>query len=570
VSGRLPLGLLAALVAFVAVPSLTFAAPPLDCSNPRNAVDGLFGWLQPDSFQPEHAARCLDPQGRSADELKRVAVKTKAVFDGRVLYVKMAEISDLPDFKNERGEARAVVHPGLPEVYVERNSDGRWVWPKPVLDRIGTLYVQTYSALGDRVIAKIPDSLKGTAFGVALWQYLALTLLLLLGVLVRKVLQFVVSSRMQSLMSKFGKEWASKLVAAIDSPGATLVMAGILAVAYPQLRLPIQAAKVLGIAVQVLITVSLVWGAYRLVDVFSDALAIRAEKTESKLDDQLVPLVRRSLKVVTIVVGALFVLQNLSVDVGSLLAGLGIGGLALAMAAKDTLANFFGSVMIFADKPFQVGDWVVVDGIEGIVEEVGFRSTRVRTFYNSLVTVPNSKIADAKVDNYGARKFRRTYTTLNLTYDTTPEQMQAFVEGVRAIIRANPHTRKDYYEVHFCGFGAHSLDVMLYFFFQVESWTAELRERHNVYLEILRLAKGLGVSFAFPTQTLHHEYVAAPGAQRQLPEPFSEQRLADVVDAFAPRGKMARPAGPRITAGGWIASQPDPEPVRGEGEAKAG
>ena len=197
------------------------------------------------------------------------------------------------------------------------------------------------------------------------------------------------------------------------------------------------------------------------------------------------------------------------VELRALLTGLGIGGLAFALAAKETLANFFGSVMIFVDRPFQIGDWIVVNGAEGIVEEVGFRSTRIRTFYNSVISVPNAVFTDAKIDNYGQREYRRTVCTLNLTYDTTPEQIQAFCEGIRAIIIANAHTRKDYYEVHMSGFGAHSLDVMVYFFFKVDSWTAELRERHNVYLEIMRLAGDLGVCFAFPTQTLHVDRVAA-------------------------------------------------------------
>src|SRR5690606_12151232 len=265
----------------------------------------------------------------------------------------------------------------------------------------------------------------------------------------------------------------------------------------------------------------------------------KAAKTESKLDDQLVPLVRKALKVVTVIAGVLAILQNLNVNVASLLAGLGIGGVAVALAAKDTVANFFGSIMIFVDKPFQIGDWINVAGVEGIVEEVGFRSTRVRTFYNSLVTIPNAKFTELSVDNYGKRRYRRVYSTLNLTYDTTPEQMQAFVEGIRAIIRANPYTRKDYYEVHMSGFGQHSLDVMVYYFFRVTSWSDELRERHNVYLEIMRLAKALGVEFALPTRTLHIESAAAPGAAREIPPPASEVRLAEICRSFGPEGELS-------------------------------
>jgi MscS family membrane protein len=282
-------------------------------------------------------------------------------------------------------------------------------------------------------------------------------------------------------------------------------------------------------------------------------MADRAAGTDTKLDDQLVPLVRKSLKILVVVGGALFVLQNMEVDVGSLLTGLGIGGLAFALAAKETLANFFGSIMIFVDRPFQIGDWVVVKGAEGIVEEVGFRSTRVRTFYNSVITVPNAHFTDAQIDNYGKRQYRRVFTTLNLTYDTTPEQMQAFCEGVRAIIRANEFTRKDYYEVHMSAFGAHSLDVMVYFFFRVPSWSDELRERHNVFLEIMRLAKSLGVQFAFPTQTLNVDYVHALGQSRNLPDVPDDRALADNVVAFGPKGKQSRPRGPTIVEGGFSA-----------------
>ncbi|WP_373049203.1 mechanosensitive ion channel family protein [Vulgatibacter sp.] len=552
--------LLLALV--VASPSLASAAPPTDCVTPRHAAESLFGWLQPESRSLDLAASCLDPEGRSPDELKLVARRLKEIYDGRSLYVEMARISDREDFVDRKsGEARVVVHPKLPTLYVEKQADGMWRWPRPVLDRVDALHLETYSGVAEGFIDSMPRSLRGAVFGVELWQYLALVGLVFVGLLLRKVIQVVVANRIQRLVGRFGQAWASKFVGALDSPGATLVMAGVISVAYPSLHLPIKAALVVQVAVRVLAVISVVWAAYRLVDVFSEGLAHRAAQTDSKLDDQLVPLVRRSMKVATVILGALFVLQNLDVDVGSLLAGLGIGGLAFALAAKDTLANFFGSVMIFADRPFQIGDWVVLDGgTEGIVEEVGFRSTRIRTFYNSLVTVPNSKIADAKVDNYGARRYRRTNVTLGLTYDTTPEQMQAFVEGVRAILRANPHTRKDYYEVHFSGFGAHSLDVMLYFFFEVASWTEELRERHNVYLEVLRLAKNLGVQFAFPTWTVHHEYVAEPGAPRQLQPPLSPEQLAQVVQAHGPGGTLARP-GANELAGGWYAGQePAPAP----------
>jgi MscS family membrane protein len=238
----------------------------------------------------------------------------------------------------------------------------------------------------------------------------------------------------------------------------------------------------------------------------------------------------------------------MDVDVGSLLAGASLGGLAFTLAARDTVANLFGSVSIFTDKPFQIGDWVVVSGYEGIVEEVGMRSTRIRTFYNSLVTMPNHIIANTTVDNYGARQYKRCFATLGVTYDTSPEQLQGMCEGIRAILAANPRVRKDFYEVHFSGFGSHALEIMVYFFFETDSWSDELHQRHNVFMEIVRLAKDLNVSFAFPTQSLHVESMAEPTAKRTGERP-TEEALAAVVQGYGPRGERARPGGPRLTHG---------------------
>lgn len=552
--GRVKMALFATLIsiacALALAPKLAHAESD-PCRTPRGATDQVFKWQQPGHVDLDEAVRCLDMPKASAEAKYDAARAIRMLYDRKLAFITMEDISDDPEFKDEKGRARIVPHQNLPKVTVERRSDGRWMWTASSIARVGDLAAE-HDIDTDNVWAeKMPESLRGAVFGIEIWQYLAILGVFILGLIARKIIQYIVLARVQAIVKRLGQQWALKMVDVFASPGATLLMAGMLALSYPQLGLPVKAGLAMSFAVRMLVVLSVVWAAYRLVDVISERMAEKAAATDTKLDDQLVPLVRKSLKVLTIIVGVLFMLQNLNVDVGSLLAGLGIGGLAFALAAKDTLANFFGSVMIFVDRPFQIGDWVVAGGCEGIVEEVGFRSTRLRTFYNSLMTVPNSKIMDANVDNYGARQYRRCFTTLNLTYDTTPEQMQAFCEGVRAIIKANPATRKDYYEVHMSGFGAHSLDVMLYFFFEVETWTEEITERHNVFLEIMRLARELGVDFAFPTQTLFHEFVRAPAASRPPLPKYEDAKLAEVVRGFGPGGKLARPAGPKITAGYW-------------------
>ena len=525
------------------------SAQSTDCKTPRRAVETVFDWQQPGSLSLKRASRCLEKQGRAAVELEKLAQRIKAVYDARGLRVDMGALSDDPNWQNPAdGRPRVAPHGGLPGVVVERADSGDWLWTAASLGRIDALYPSTLGAL-DGVVSQLPDWMNVDVFGVRFWQLLALSLVVIIGLVVRKVIEYVVRARVRNLVENLGQRWATKLVDVFASPGATLVMAALLRISYPELGLPLGLATALEIAVRIMVVFSVVWALYRVVDVVAERMADKARATESKLDDQLVPLLRKALKIVTVIAGSLFVLQNLDVNVGSLLAGLGIGGVAVALAAKDTVANFFGSIMIFVDRPFQIGDWVVVSGVEGIVEEVGFRSTRIRTFYNSLVTVPNAKFTEASIDNFGQREYRRTFVTLNVTYATTPQQLQAFVEGIRAIIVANPYTRKDYYEVHMSGFGASSLDIMLYFFFKVPSWTEELKQRHNVFMEIMRLAQTLEISFAFPTRTLHVESLAAPGSALMRNAPKEPSELADVVHAFGPGGQQAQPKGPRITEG---------------------
>ena len=330
--------------------------------------------------------------------------------------------------------------------------------------------------------------------------------------------------------------------------GILLVTAGItLLVGFPMLDFDPEIENVVNQIASLVAAVGVLQVAYRAIDIFMDVLARRATETESKLDDSLVPLLRTAVRLFVTFVGLLFVLQNLDINVSSLIAGLGLGGLAIALAAQDTVRNLLGGVTIFADKPFEVGDWVVVDGVEGTVEAVGFRSTRVRTFYNSLISVPNGNLMDSGIDNMGQRRWRRYKTTLGVAYHTKPDQLQAFVEGIRAIIQANPGMRQDYYIVEFHGFGATSLDILVYCFIDAEDWNEELRTRHVLNLDIMRLAESLQVEFAFPTQTLH--IARMPGQAQELPEIPDRTNLRNVVNSFGPGGKSGQRVDQPITDG---------------------
>ncbi len=388
-----------------------------------------------------------------------------------------------------------------------------------------------------------------TFLGVEAWKYLAILGLVFGALLGKAILEWILRRYFRSLLSRAGLSYLQATIEGADRALGFLTFALIVFLGVPLIELPEQPAQIVRVAARMMTAVGGVWLSFRVLDVLFDWLAGRAERTDSKLDDQLIPILRRTVKVFAAIIGGLFVLQNMNVDVGSLLAGLGLGGLAFALAAKDTVANFFGSVMIFVDKPFTIGDWVVIDKHEGIVEEVGFRTSRIRTFYNSLLTVPNAMMTTAVIDNYGARKYRRYSTTIGITYATPAEQVQAFCEGVRAIITGLPGMRKDYYMVEFREFGASSLNIMLYCFMETPTWAEELRVRTHLNLEILRFAEKLGVRFAFPTTTVHIESQVAPGpSQAPAPGPATAD-LAEVIRAFGPRGALARPRGVALTSG---------------------
>jgi MscS family membrane protein len=279
--------------------------------------------------------------------------------------------------------------------------------------------------------------------------------------------------------------------------------------------------------IEFLLIVAVGWFLFNLVEVIDAALRRLSEKTESKLDDQLVPLVRKALRLFLVVIFTLFVAQNVfGLNITGWLAGLGIAGLAVSLAAQDSIKNLFGSITVLFDKPFTVGDWIVTEGLEGTVEEVGFRSTRIRTFYNSLITLPNANLINASVDNYGRRQFRRWKTHIGVQYDTTPDQLVAFTEGIRELVRSHPYTRKDYFQVWCHEFGASSLNILIYIFHEVPDWSTELRERERLFIDIVRLADKLGVSFAFPTQTVHlyKEEHAEYQTQHDTPQSMTERR----------------------------------------------
>lgn len=514
-------------------------------SSPRKASHTFMHWQQEGHQNFDRVILTFKLSSADAEEKEQMAIKLRKILDARGLLVVYDDIPNNPTYVDSlSGLSQYILFETLPEVYLIKKN-GEWVFSEATIEQIPALYRATFSSFVEFLVDHLPTWAQNKWFGIEIWQYLAVFLWLFLGFLLRKIFEFILDNYVRRVTSKTRFTWDDDLLDSLHRPAGFIFLMIFFRLSYTNLQLSVTVNLYLSTILEIAVSIGFVWLFYNLADVFAKYLAVITSKTETKLDDQLVPLIRKTLRFFIVVMGVILILQNNGYNVASLIAGLGIGGLAVALAAKDTLANFFGSITIFVDRPFRIGDWVKIGSVEGTVEEVGFRTTRIRTFYNSLVSMPNATISTSDIDNLGMRKYRRFKTNLNLTYSTSPEQMEAFVEGIKAIVKANSHFRQDYYEVHFNSMGAHSLDVLVYVFFEVPDWSTELQQRHNFLLEILRLAKEVGVEFAFPTQTLHIDsmYRDEP---RQVGELRTDEELATGIFEFGPGGTKGKPEGLKI------------------------
>ena len=234
-------------------------------------------------------------------------------------------------------------------------------------------------------------------------------------------------------------------------------------------------------------------------------LSQRAAKTESKVDDQLIPFAIEIGKVLVVIFGVLIILGNIfGIDITALAAGLGIGGVAVALASKESLENLLGSFTIFFDKPFTVGDIITIGGITGVVEKVGFRSTRIRTFDKSLVTVPNKNLINTELDNLSLKPVRKVKTDIGLTYDTSVDQIKNIVADIQQLINDHPNTNQDGV-VRFLEFGASSLDVMVLYFVNSPDWKLLVDTKQDINYKIIEIVKKHNSDFAYPSTSVYLE-----------------------------------------------------------------
>jgi MscS family membrane protein len=491
------------------------AADPVELGapdSPRASLAQYFGYAR--RGQWAEATRYLVLDGSQKARGQELAQRLKAVIDDTG-WIDLETVSDESGGRTDDGlspnlEQVSRIHlSGRTEAMrMTRRSDadgGYWAFAPSTVRRID----DWYESLPDRWLR---DVLVRSGMDIMLlpgplellwWQWLALIAMLLVAWAGGTLLGRASLAILQRMAAQTTTLWDDALVARLGGPvslawGLSIVLTGsrYLLLLAPAQRL-VEGLTTAGIVFTVF------WALWRSAGVVAQHALSRPWATGNPAAHTLISVSGNLIRAAILFAGVLGMLSALGYPIGTLLAGLGIGGLALAFGAQKTIENLFGSVAIAVDQPFRVGDFVTVEGVTGVVENIGLRSTRVRTLDRTVVSIPNGKLADERSESYTARDRFRLSTTIGLTYGTTREQMGQVLAGVDRVLRAHPNIWPDAVVVKFGAFGASSLDIDVMAWFEVPTWGDFQVCREQVLLDIMKVVQDAGADFAFPTRTVH-------------------------------------------------------------------
>ena len=496
------------LIIFLVAFTFSFSQnePKVDLSNPNATIYTHLFFLQPDSYEPEKAAKTI--YGYKGEEAIDKAIKLKKILDGKGLKVDFTKVPNNPKFTDTTaykiGNHYALFPVRLPIVSVEKYGD-KWLYSRETVAAIDNLYQETFPWQTAWLQKIIPQVGHNKVFGIQLWQYLGLFLFFIIGYIIFRILRkivFYILKKIQYLITKRSSDRITLPLKKLNKPLVLLMIIWLLKKVLPSLQLGLDVNKAFFMVIDIAEIAFWIYVFLKLVGVIMTIYSEYTKRTHEKLDDQLVPILSHFLTGIVFFLGGLKLLTVFGIPATSVIAGASIGGLALALASQDTVKNLIGTFMIFLDKPFHIGDWIEAGEVVGTVEEVGFRSSRIRAADTSIYQIPNSTLSEIVVNNKGLRLFRRYQTELGVRYDTPPELVEAFVNGLKELIKSHPNTKKDGFDVAFSGFGDSALLIMVNVYFNVNDWSVEQQAKHTFHMAILKLAKVLGIEFAFPSTTM--------------------------------------------------------------------
>lgn len=457
-----------------------------------------------------------DARGRLVEELADVLNRLGAA-------AKVAEAPDLTAV-TESGQTSwtlNLANGAATESFVlKRGPDAGWRFDDSSLERVEALHDQLFGQ--DNFSSRFFRSVglawlaENRAIGLSYATWIGLFATLLVGALIDLIVRMIANHAARRYLRQHADdthaEEAGDLIRRTALPfglfGGGVAVYALL----PLLDLSIRAQGLLRTAAKAFFLFAAVWAVYRVVDLVAERFARKARTGEAGgVNTLLIPLVSKAIKLFILALGLIFVAESLNMPVTSLLAGVGIGGIALAVAAKGTLENVFGTVSVILDKPFRVGDYVKMTGAEGFVEDFNLRSTRVRTLDHSLVTIPNANLVSANIENYGARRYRRFRETLSVPFAMKSAEIDAFCKELSRALASYPGIKDDEIDVKLNGISASSFEIVVSLFVAgPKTFSDEFAMRHAITMLILRTAEKLGVGFAVPA---HAVQVVGGGGQ---------------------------------------------------------
>ena len=470
---------------------------------PRELIESFLARTREGHF--DEAARLLDP-GFPVQRAEETARRLRAVLDRR-LWVDLSTLSRMPGgtpddaLPPDVDRLGSVPGPSGPEpVLLRRNAAGRWVIAASSLDRVDAWYER----LPDRWLREhLPSWLfRSGPRDLFYWQWLALPLLAVIAWIVARLLMLPVVVVGRRLLKRTAATWDDALLERLRGPLALGLAVLFVYLALPSLLLVAPAESFVQRTLKVIVLVVMFWGGLRAVDVaFSEARHSTWLRTRPQARGVL-PFMAKAVKVLIFLVALVTTLQQMGYAITGLIAGLGIGGLAIALAAQKTFENLIGSIALSVDQPFHQGDLVKIDDLSGTIEEIGLRSTRLRTAQRTLVTLPNGKLADSRIENLSARERIRFFTTVGLAYGLAADGVRAVQEDLRKLLAGHPKAFEGSADVRIVQLAASSIDLEA-----TAQFTCEPAEfpalREQLLLEILEIVGRRGAALAFPTQTVH-------------------------------------------------------------------
>lgn len=460
---------------------------------PYSTIYTHLHYLQASEYDPITSSKAFNLKDKK--KAQKLAIQLKQILDGKGIFIKLATVPDDPNYSDSSMHKPVyILNNKLSQIYLEKKGN-KWFYSRETVDAIPFLYKLVYP-FGSGVWVKLFPYKSGQTFlKLHYWQWVGFACIIgifLLFYFLSRYLSYLIIKKIveHKITNPFDD---LDLLRGLANTFSLVVGFFLVQLFLPTLLLTTQFSASLLKAVMLVTAVTLILFIFRITELITRYAEQLAKRTPSALDDQMVIVIKRFAKLFIAIAGLFYILSILEVNLTTVIAGISIGGLAIALAAQDTVKNFIGSLMIFADKPFRIGDTISGDGFEGTVLEVGFRSTRIKTGNDSVITVANGKLADMTIDNKGFRVFKKFKTDLAISYDTPLFKVERFIDAIRTILLKYPYIKNTSIDVFLTNIQATGLMVTVSYKYKVYNNKEELQHREFILLQILRLAETLNI-----------------------------------------------------------------------------